>query len=223
MSTNSIADFLTRRAKLTQVNRIKAESSLVLSDDMEDEDNGSEDSDEDANPDRLQILKEPDAQKLVMKIFNSYVSENDFSELVMFIKDFDKLLFKYRGGKPITLEEIEDIENADNENPDSAEDKPSNDEEEESTEEVEDTDNIDLEGVLDSENSIVISSDGDFKPCNECSGGTVGWCKGKKQCAYDNASLGMALSKKQRQIALSKPARKLTVANALTNAIKSKG
>jgi hypothetical protein len=74
--------------------------------------NDEEDGDEnpDNNPDRLKVLVDPDAQKLVMKIFQQYVSEEDYAELVMFIKDFDALLAKFRKGKPLSREEIEDIE-----------------------------------------------------------------------------------------------------------------
>lgn len=85
----------------------QSKRTAVLADDMENDE--AEDG-ADNNPDRLKVLVDPDAQKLVMKIFQQYVSEEDYAELVMFIKDFDALLSKFRKGKPLTREEIEEIE-----------------------------------------------------------------------------------------------------------------
>jgi len=64
----------------------------------------------DDNPDRLKVLVDSDAARLVQKLYNQYVSENDFADLVIFIKDFDSLLAKYRKDKPLTKEEIARIE-----------------------------------------------------------------------------------------------------------------
>lgn len=61
------------------------------------------------NPDRLKVLVDPDAAKLVQKLYQQYVSEDDYSTLVMFIKDFDSFLAKYRD-RPLTKREIEKIE-----------------------------------------------------------------------------------------------------------------
>jgi hypothetical protein len=54
---------------------------------------------------KLKVLKDPDAHKLVMRIYTQFVSTNDF---------FDTLLAKYRKGKPMTEDEIEKVEKEQN-------------------------------------------------------------------------------------------------------------
>lgn len=63
----------------------------------------------DKNPDRLKVLIDPDAAKLVQRLYQQYVSEDDFSTLVMFIKEFDSFLARYRD-RPLSKTEIERIE-----------------------------------------------------------------------------------------------------------------
>jgi hypothetical protein len=63
---------------------------------------------------KLKVLKDPDAHKLVMRIYTQFVSTNDLSDIVGFIQDFDTLLAKYRKGKPMTEDEIEKVEKEQN-------------------------------------------------------------------------------------------------------------
>lgn len=58
---------------------------------------------------KLQVLTDPEATKLVQRIYGQYVSDADMAPFVQFMIDFDSLLAKYRKGKPITKEEINDI------------------------------------------------------------------------------------------------------------------
>jgi len=59
---------------------------------------------------KLLILIDPDSAKLVQRVFADYVSEDDLSKFAQFLLSFDKLLFKFRDGKPLEREEIEELE-----------------------------------------------------------------------------------------------------------------
>jgi len=230
--TSTIADFLAKNIAAHRPNPAKMDGpsikrnapNVVLSDD-DDADNDDEAKN---NPDRLQVLIEPDAQKLVMNTFKQYVSEDDFSELVMFIKDFDSLLFRYRKGKPITREEIDEIENememAENEksaNEDVPDEEgelpPENDNIDEENELGADDNRVDL-NPHEEEPSIVVSkrvkASTEFKVCNECTGGTASWCKSNGKCADKENGGPPALAQATN--------RRRMFANSLATAINSK-
>jgi hypothetical protein len=122
---------------------------------------------------KLKVLVDPAAQKLVQNTYKEYVSEEDYSDFLLFIRDFDALLAKYRKDKPLSKIEIEKIEDKQNggknksdDNNEEGEEGPYEDEEEPEGDEASDVD----EDVADDEeqeeeepededkeNSIVVS------------------------------------------------------------------
>lgn len=58
----------------------------------------------------MRILTDPDSMKLVQRLYVDYVSETDTSKIAQFFVAFDKLLYKFRDGKPLSREEIEELD-----------------------------------------------------------------------------------------------------------------
>src|SRR3954454_23255882 len=54
----------------------------------------------------LQVLKHGDAARLAMSLYQEYVSDEDFTYFVDFVKQLDSLILKFRGGNPLNLEEM---------------------------------------------------------------------------------------------------------------------
>lgn len=59
---------------------------------------------------KLLILVDADSSKLVQRIFSDYVSDSNLEKFAQFLLSFDKLLYKFRDGKPLEKEEIEELE-----------------------------------------------------------------------------------------------------------------
>jgi len=64
--------------------------------------------DDDDDRDRMKVLIDGDAMKLLQSIYNEYVSDDDYVDFLIFAKKVDKLLLKARGGRPLTREEREE-------------------------------------------------------------------------------------------------------------------
>lgn len=67
--------------------------------------------DDDAAKDlKLRVLRDSKSQKLVQNVFKEFVGESDFSQYLAFMKKFDDLLFEFRGKKPLSKQEVEELE-----------------------------------------------------------------------------------------------------------------
>lgn len=56
----------------------------------------------------LKVLVDPESSRLVQRIFADYVSEDNLMRYAQFLIAFDKLLLKYRDGKPLDRQEIDE-------------------------------------------------------------------------------------------------------------------
>lgn len=56
----------------------------------------------------LKVLVDPESSRLVQRIFADYVSEDNLMRYAQFLIAFDKLLLKYRDGKPLERQEIDE-------------------------------------------------------------------------------------------------------------------
>lgn len=61
----------------------------------------------------LKITIDADSTKLVQRLYVDYVSETNMAKLPQFMIAFDRLLFKFRDGKPLTPEEIHEVNEVD--------------------------------------------------------------------------------------------------------------
>lgn len=59
---------------------------------------------------KLKVLIDGDGMKLLMSIYQDYVSDDDYVEFPKFMRDVDNLLLNARGGKALTREERENFE-----------------------------------------------------------------------------------------------------------------
>lgn len=57
---------------------------------------------------KLQVFRDSEAAKVIMKLFSSYVSETDISDLPAFLQEIDALFVKYRNGNTAPEEEVEE-------------------------------------------------------------------------------------------------------------------
>jgi hypothetical protein len=62
------------------------------------------DDDEDEG-NRLRVLNDGDGVKLLMDVYTSYVSDDDFVKFPKFMRDVDTLLYKARGNRGLTKED----------------------------------------------------------------------------------------------------------------------
>lgn len=58
---------------------------------------------------KLQVLTDEAGHKLAQKIYKNFISSEEFADIPQFIIDLDNLITKYRGDKPITEEEIDEL------------------------------------------------------------------------------------------------------------------
>lgn len=61
----------------------------------------------------LKITIDADSTKLVQRLYVDYVSETNMAKLPQFMIAFDRLLFKFRDGKPLSPEEIHEVNEVD--------------------------------------------------------------------------------------------------------------
>lgn len=66
--------------------------------------------DEEPEKDKLKVLNDGDGVKLLLDIFNTYVSDDDYVAFIPFMKAVDGLLFKARGNRGLTKEDRAAIE-----------------------------------------------------------------------------------------------------------------
>jgi hypothetical protein len=62
-----------------------------------------------ASTESLKVLVDEAGNKLASKIYKQFISEEDFANMPKFIVELDSLLTKYRGDKPITKQEVEEL------------------------------------------------------------------------------------------------------------------
>jgi hypothetical protein len=63
------------------------------------------DDDQDDEGNRLRVLNDGDGVKLLMDVYTSYVSDDDFVKFPKFMRDVDTLLYKARGNRGLTKED----------------------------------------------------------------------------------------------------------------------
>lgn len=61
--------------------------------------------DEEHEGDKLKVLNDGDGVKLLMDVYTSYVSDDDFVKFPKFMRDVDTLLYKARGNRGLTKED----------------------------------------------------------------------------------------------------------------------
>ena len=70
----------------------------------------ADDQDESSDRSRLKVLNDGDGVKLLMSIYQDYVSDDDYVKFPEFMYNVDTLLYKARGNKTLTREEREEME-----------------------------------------------------------------------------------------------------------------
>lgn len=72
----------------------------------------ADDNDESNDRSKLKVLNDGDGVRLLMSIYQDYVSDDDYVKFPTFMYDVDTLLYKARGNRTLTREEREEMEDA---------------------------------------------------------------------------------------------------------------
>lgn len=72
----------------------------------------ADDGDEANDRSKLKVLNDGDGVRLLMSIYQDYVSDDDYVKFPDFMYNVDSLLYKARGNKALTREEREEMEEA---------------------------------------------------------------------------------------------------------------